>query len=81
MVQKRQLLLANPTASNLPNAQTYDQLIKLLINRINPTPNEIQEHHKFLLTLQREGEGIGIYIAELKRLVLILNVRIVILQE
>ena len=76
--RKRALLLSNIGArgykllrslsQNNPTSKTYEQLKKLLLDHINPTPNEISQRFVFYRRDRRAGETVKDYIAELRRL-------------
>lgn len=56
------------TASEKPADMTYDNLVNILEEHLCPKPNVIVQQHRFLSKIQREGETIGQYVAELRNL-------------
>ena len=76
--KKRALLLSNIGAKgyklirslsqNQPTEKTYDQLKTLLLEHINPKPNEIAQRFVFYRRDRRTGETVKDYVAELRKL-------------
>lgn len=54
---KYKQLFKNLTASDEPDAKTYDDLVTLLKSHLSLRLNEITEQHKFLLRLPHGGES------------------------
>uniref|UniRef100_A0A5S6Q6F6 CCHC-type domain-containing protein n=1 Tax=Trichuris muris TaxID=70415 RepID=A0A5S6Q6F6_TRIMR len=57
--------LAQP---NKVNTLTYSQLVDLLRNHFDPRPNEILQRYHFYCRVQKDGESVNDFVAELRRL-------------
>jgi hypothetical protein len=76
--KKRAMLLSNIGArgykllralsQNNPTAKSFDELKQLLLEHINPKPNEISQRFVFYRRDRRTGESVKDYIAELRKL-------------
>jgi len=53
---------------DVPNTKSYEDLKKLLIDYLDKPANEIVEQNRFLLRVQKDGESIAKFVAELKNL-------------
>lgn len=61
-------LLKDLCTPDLPSTKSYNDLIKLMSDHLQPKPSEITERYKFKERHQREGESVIQYIANLKKL-------------
>lgn len=61
-------LLATLTSPDEPNTKTYNELVTLLQEHLQPKPSEIAEQNKFSKRVQQEGESIASFVTELKKL-------------
>ncbi|GFX04294.1 uncharacterized protein K02A2.6 [Trichonephila clavipes] len=61
-------LLKNLATPNIPSKLTYQDIVKLLSEHLNPKPLEMTERFRFYKRKQFEGESIANYCAELQRL-------------
>ena len=78
VTRKRALLLSNIGArgyklarslsQNDPTSKTYSELKKLLLDHINPKPNEISQRFVFYRRDRRSGESVKDYVAQLRKL-------------
>ncbi|KAM7309829.1 uncharacterized protein ISCGN_006814 [Ixodes scapularis] len=66
-------LIRNLAAPAKPSTKTYVQIVQLVQNHIDPTPNETVERYKFHHRKQLESETIADYVAALKQLSLQCN--------
>ena len=60
--------LLRSLAQNEPTGKVYDELKKLMVDHLNPKPNEIAQRYVFYKRDRRNGESIKDYIAELRKL-------------
>jgi len=51
-----------------PNTKSFDDLVTLLTNHLQPKPTVIAERYKFHQHNQLSGETVTVYIAELRKL-------------
>ena len=58
--------LIRSLAQNEPTGKEYNELKKLMVDHLNPKPNEIAQRYVFYKRDRRNGESIKDYIAELK---------------
>ena len=61
-------LLRDLCAPEEPNTKSFEELIKLLKEHLQPTPTTVSERYKFYQQAQKKGETITEYIAKLRRL-------------
>lgn len=61
-------LLTNLSAPQQPNSLEYDAIVSVLKKHLQPAPNIIAQQYKFSQRMQREGESISDFVAELKAL-------------
>lgn len=61
-------LMCDLCAPNDPETKTFDELVKLLSNHLEPQRSEIAERHVFRLRRQRPGESMADYLQDLKHL-------------
>ncbi|KAF8784437.1 hypothetical protein HNY73_010114 [Argiope bruennichi] len=61
-------LLKNLATPNIPSELTYQDIVKLLSEHLNPKPLEMTERFRFYKRKQFEGESIANYCAELQKL-------------
>lgn len=61
-------LLRNLTLPDKPATKTYDDIVKLLKDHLNPKPLKVAERFRFYKRYQLQGETVNKYIAELRRL-------------
>ncbi|GFU41265.1 uncharacterized protein K02A2.6 [Trichonephila clavipes] len=61
-------LLNNLATPNIPSELTYQDIVKLLSEHLNPKPLEMTERFRFYKRKQFEGESIANYCAELQKL-------------
>ncbi|GFV71180.1 transposon Tf2-8 polyprotein [Trichonephila clavipes] len=61
-------LLKNLATPNIPSELTYQDIVKLLSEHLNPKPLEMTERFCFYKRKQFEGESIANYCAELQKL-------------
>ncbi|GFW57499.1 LYR motif-containing protein 4 [Trichonephila clavipes] len=61
-------LLKNLATPNFPSELTYQDIVKLLSEHLNPKPLEMTERFRFYKRKQFEGESIANYCAELQKL-------------
>ncbi|XP_028176931.1 uncharacterized protein K02A2.6-like [Ostrinia furnacalis] len=61
-------LMCDLCAPNDPETKTFDELVKLLSNHLEPQRSEIAERHVFRLRRQRPGESMSDYLQDLKHL-------------
>ena len=61
-------LLRSLTEPHSPSQKTYQQIVDILKNHLNPKPIVIAERWKFYQRCQNEGEALKDYLAELRRL-------------
>ncbi|GFW62884.1 integrase catalytic domain-containing protein [Trichonephila clavipes] len=61
-------LLKNLVTPNIPSELTYQDIVKLLSEHLNPKPLEMTERFRFYKRKQFEGESIANYSAELQKL-------------
>ena len=76
--QQRAILLSNigsrgyklvrSLSQNAPTSKTYKELKELLLEHLDPKPNEISQRFVFYRRDRRSGENVKNYIAELRRL-------------
>ena len=60
-------LIRNLCTPTLPSNKTYQQIVELVKNHLQPAPSEIAERYKFNQLNQKEGESIADYLAKLKQ--------------
>ena len=60
--------LVRSLSQNDPSAKSYVELKKLLLDHLNPKPNEISQRFVFYRRDRRAGESVKDYIAELRKL-------------
>jgi hypothetical protein len=60
-------LLTNLASPSKPSDLTYDGVVKLLQDHLQPAPSVLAERYRFRLRRQGSGESISEYIAELKK--------------
>ena len=53
---------------NDTKAKSYQELVDLMTEHLNPKPNEIAKHFSFYKRDRKSGESVNEYIAELRRL-------------
>ncbi|XP_055923526.1 uncharacterized protein LOC129953979 [Eupeodes corollae] len=61
-------LLCNLTSPEDPKTKSYDELIKLVKDHVNPAPSVIAEQNRFTKRTQHEGETISNFVADLKKM-------------
>ena len=61
-------LISSLVSPSLPINKTYDEMVTILLNHLNPKPNIIVERYKFNGRMRKSGESVASYIAELRRL-------------
>ncbi|GFY35277.1 polyprotein [Trichonephila clavipes] len=61
-------LLKNLATPNIPSELTYQDIVKLLSEHLNPKPLEMTERFRFYKRKQFDGESIANYCAELQKL-------------
>ena len=61
-------LMRNLVTPDRPGDKSYDELVKLVQNHIQPRPSVIVERYKFNSRNRRPGESVGTYVAELRQL-------------
>ena len=61
-------LISSLVSPSLPIEKTYDEMVAVLLNHLNPKPNIIVERYKFNGRMHKLGESVASYIAELRRL-------------
>ncbi|KAH9635271.1 hypothetical protein HF086_001927 [Spodoptera exigua] len=61
-------LMCDLCAPNTPESKTYDQLVSLVKEHLEPDRSEIAERHIFRQRVQRQGENIREYLQALKHL-------------
>ena len=60
--------LIRSLSQNEPTKKTYDELKKLLLDHMNPKPNEIAQRYVFYKRDRRAGESVKDHVAELRKL-------------
>ena len=60
--------LARSLSQNEPTKKSYDELKTLLLEHINPKPNEISQRFVFYRRERRSGESVKDYVAQLRKL-------------
>lgn len=66
-------LLTSLAAPTKPSEKTYVELINLLVEHLNPSPNVFLQQHKFLSRTQGPTETIAQFIASLRQLSIYCN--------
>ena len=61
-------LIRSLVSPSKPIEKTYDELVAVLLNHLNPKPNIIMERYKFNIRTRKSGESVVSYIAELRHL-------------
>ena len=61
-------LLRDLCSPDKPNTKSFDELVTLLTNHLQPKPTVIAERYKFYQRNQLSGETVTVYIAELRKL-------------
>lgn len=61
-------LMCDLCAPNDPETKTFDELVTLVSNHLEPQRSEIAERHVFRLRRQRPGESMADYLQDLKHL-------------
>ena len=60
--------LVRSLAQNDPKSKSYDELKKLMLDHLQPKPNEIAQRYVFYKRDRRAGESVNEYVAELRKL-------------
>ncbi|XP_074039513.1 uncharacterized protein [Leptinotarsa decemlineata] len=61
-------LMVDLCSPEKPENKSYEDLVKLVVNHLQPTPSEIAERYKFRQRKQEPSESIACYVAVLKKL-------------
>lgn len=61
-------LMVNLCTPEKPSAKSYDDLVDIMKGHLQPNPSALAERFKFRLRVQKKGENIADYMAELKKL-------------
>ena len=67
-VGSRGYKLIRSLAQNKPTEKTYDELKQLMVEHLNPKPNEIAQRYVFYKRDRRTGETVKDYVAALRKL-------------
>ena len=67
-IGRRGYKLLRSLAQNEPTLKTYAELTKLLLDHLNPKPNEIAQRYVFYKRDRRAGETVKDFVAELRKL-------------
>ena len=65
---KTYALIKDLVAPNKPATKTFEELVKILEDHLNPKPLVISERFKFHQRNQKEGDSIAQFLAALRRL-------------
>ncbi|XP_063830254.1 uncharacterized protein K02A2.6-like [Ostrinia nubilalis] len=61
-------LLSNLTSPEKPAQQTYEEIVKLLREHLQPKPSVMAERYRFRQRRQKDEESVAQYVSELKKL-------------
>lgn len=66
-------VLRNLISPKKPAEESYSDLVEVLSDHFNPVPSEIVQHFKFNSRVQKSGESVSMFVAELHAIAALCN--------